>query len=185
MKRISILFAVIAISFASCVKKIIENTKNNPATDFQLKLTRTNASGISNQQVENALNLPGSANFVAAFYAKETSVHIKIGGAQLTTVVPRLSADIHFTFTKKVEEVAGTYTFPADNNRVSFFLNEIVNSTMTTNSLPTEGTLQISYDATSKTLNGTCTSIKYRQPLNSIYQSEILNGKFNHVAVGQ
>jgi hypothetical protein len=186
MKRINFLVsAILTFTIMGCEKSIIENTKNNPATDFQLKLTRTTSTGVVTQQIENALNQPGSAEASAVYFEKATNVHLKIGGIQTTTVVPRLFADIRFKFTSKVSDVAGVYHFPEDNNRVSFSLSETVNGNTSAVGGPASGDLTVTYDTLTKSLSGTITNIRYAYILDQTYASEVLSGKFSNVGISK
>ena len=182
MKRIAFLMsAVLAFTAMSCVKSVIENTKDNPATDFQLKLTRTTPGGAISQQVENALNQPGSAEASAVYIEKAASVQLKIGGIQTNTVIPRLFADIHFSSKNKVNEIAGVYHFPEDNYKVEFSLNETVNGHTARVAFPASGSLTVTYDPVTKSVSGTIVNVYYASLLDNTFASEVLNGKFSNV----
>lgn len=186
MKRIVFLMStVFALTVTGCVKSVIENTKKNPATDFQLNLTRTTSGGTISQQIENALNQPGAATASAVYFEKAVSVQLKIGGIQTNTVVPRLFVDIRFTFTNKVSEVPGVYHLPADKNKVDFSLSETVNGNTSAVGIAMSGSLTVTYDTVTKSLSGTITNVSYAQTLDNTFASEVLNGKFSNVGLSK
>jgi hypothetical protein len=184
MKRIfcSSLLAVTML-LTGCVKEVIQNTKQNPATDFNFVLTRIVADGTVTTQYENALNLPGSAQLKVNYEAKENLVYVNIGGYQLNTVVPRLYLALRFFAMQSAAQTAGHYTFPADTSKLDCWLAEQIGSNSKAIGLPSSGTLDITYDSATKCISGTINNLRYPSVLDNRYKTEVLNGRFSNVAM--
>jgi len=178
----SLLMLATSLLLGGCIKPIVEGTKNNTNPDFRLELLTEELSGANSKHVETAVNVTGSAEMSAVAEVKDNKVHIRLGGLQYSSYVqPKLMATIVFKFTDKPNEIAGTYTFPADNDKVTVIFGQKQGIDWIAKWPQAQGTLKINFDAANNSWNGTLTNIEYEKPLNAPYKSQRVNGRFSHV----
>ena len=178
----TLLMLATSLLLGGCIKQIAEGTKNNTNPDFRLELVTEDLGGINSKHVETAVNVPGSAEMSAVAEVKDNKVHIRLGGLQYSDYVqPKLMATLVFNLTNKPNEIAGSYTFPADNDKVTVIFGQKQGTDWVAKWPQAQGTLQVNYDAATSTWNGTLNNIQYERLPTSPYKSQIVNGRFSHV----
>ncbi len=181
MKRL-LTFLLGTMLLASCEK----DAQKSPEPDFELRLTKIDAAGVTRSLiVDRAINVPGSAVTAPSYILKQGSIELNMGLIPSTTIVPKLKGTIVFKQTANPAAVAGTYRLPDDAAKIHFSLAESMDAQTIIRDLAVTGTIEVSYNANSKTLSGRLINIKYEAPSSSAHKEYVLNGWFNHAAVTQ
>lgn len=176
-------FLVITTIFTSC-RKFDEFSKNLKEADFQLSLVNEFTNGSIIRQYEESVNIAGSAEGNAIIQPKQNEVHMRIGGVQQTTVVPKLWAYMVFKNTRIPPGIEGEFVFPRDREKLHFTMTErLPNNDLEQSAGIKSGRIIISYDAGTNTYFGEIKDVDFELPVNSPYRSRILNGSFRHVPV--
>jgi hypothetical protein len=185
MKYICSIFSLSLITtlFTSC-GKFDEFSKNSKEADFQLSLVNEFTNGGITQLYEESVNIAGSAEGNAVIQPKQNEVHVRLGGVQQTTVVPKLWAYMVFKNTRIPPGIEGEFVFPRDNDKLHFTMTErLPNNNLEQSSGPKSGRITITYDAGTNTYFGEIREMTFELPVNSPYRSRIMNGSFRHVPV--
>jgi len=177
------LLSISVLSISSCDK--FDGFANaSEEADFELQLYREQVGGSNKLDVEHGINLPGATEGNIIIEPKQTEVHIRVGGIQLTTVVPRIWAYMVFRHTNKPAEIVGEYEFPRDLDKLKFTMTErLPNDDLHLQTDPVSGKIKISFDPATNTYNGIITDIQFTLSISSPYSFQKLNGKINHVPV--
>ncbi|MFN4006989.1 MAG: hypothetical protein ACK4HE_05715 [Chitinophagaceae bacterium] len=181
------LVALICInSLSACTKELATATTQNPAPDFDLKLTLVNNQGVITNLFERSLNMVGNTVLYSGVQEKTSCVLLKLGGTQVNTVAPRLYVDVTFLNKTKASDIVGMYQFPAANNQITFVTTSVNfpqgNATVI-RGLPKSGTLVVAYDASTKTYNGYIDNVTYNALPSEGLSNIAVQGTFRHLAV--
>lgn len=181
MKKIfTILFG--AVLLASCEK----DAQKSPEPDFELRLAKNDDAGVTRALiVDRAINSTGTAVSTPRYSVKQGSIELNMGLIPTTTIVPKLKSTIIFKQTANPSAAVGTYHLPDDAAKIHFSFAESMDAQTIIRDLAVSGTIEVSYDANSKTFSGRLINIKYNAPLGSAHKEYILNGWFNHAAITQ
>ncbi len=177
--RILALFLLTALA-TGCSKDSFSPAKD-PSSDFVLKRYREFPGGQSTLDVERALNIDDATSFNAQIQIKDQNLVLTLGGRKVNTVEPKLSASIVFLRQTDISKIAGLYKFPDDLAKMDVYFLENTPTGFYGRSYPASGTIDIRYDATTKTWGGTITKLKYEIPFRADYNYEEMNGEFSHV----
>jgi hypothetical protein len=173
---------LLSATATSCVKPIIEGTKNNPAADYTLRLNVEENDGAFRQYVNIATNKPEAAETNAIVQVKVNKVNMRLGGIQMVGTVPMtIGVNLEFLQTSQTSQIAGEYQLPADAGKLSVKLSWMRNNQLIQLSPATRGNVKVQYDAATQTWNGVLSGISFEKPLNADYKSLELLGTFKHV----
>jgi hypothetical protein len=191
MKKIIIAACTICF-FSGCVKtnlkEIIENTKKDTRPDYWLSFTHREKGRGYNQA---ALNLNDAGELAAGYSIKANTLKLRIGYLHTRPVIPpgyapgNLYTIVYFPFASRPEDIVGEYPFPVANSTISFNMFYAVNGDTTRRVMPDYGTLEVQYDAATKTLYGKLRNITFRQPQLGNEVADKLIGRFHHIPFEQ
>lgn len=173
---------LLSLSATSCIKSIVEGTKNNPAADYTLRLNVEENDGTSRQFVNNATNRPEAAETNAIVQVKVNTVNMRLGGIQLIGTVPMtIGVNLEFLQASQPSQIAGLYQLPADAARLAVKLSWMRNGQLLQLTPATKGSVKVQYDTATQTWNGVLTGIGFEKPANADYKTLELLGTFKHV----
>lgn len=172
MKRA--LFALVAMAFTlGCNKEPITDTPS----DFAITLFRE----FSNGERLVAIEKPVQGDEVEG-----PNVYFTVDGSKLILHIGRnakpetkLGANIVFLGENVPGKIVGTYQFPADRDKVDIELFEYTPNGFTRTSIPSQGTLTVSYDPRSNTYNGIVEQLSYHIPFRADYVYQVITMKFD------
>lgn len=157
--------------------------KKDPVTDspsdFVITLFREFVNGQTLMEIERpALKDP----------VDEPNVYFDVEGSDLILRIGRnakpetkLGANIIFQNVTDPMKVIGTYTFPADRDKVDIELFEYSANGFSRTSIPSEGTLTVNYDPRLKKFSGSVEQLKYQIPFRADYVFQLVSMKFDGV----
>lgn len=172
MKRV--LIALVAIAFTiGCNKEPITDTPS----DFAITLFRE----FSNGERLVAIEKP-----VQGDRDEGPNVYFTVDGSRLTLRIGRnarpdtkLGANIVFLNQTDPKKIVGTYEFPRDRDKADIELFEYTTNGFTRTSIPSQGTLTVSYDPRSNTYNGIVEQLSYHIPFRADYVYQVITMRFD------
>lgn len=158
--------------------------KKDPVTetssDFVISVFREFANGQTSMEIERAVLEDQVEGPNVYFNVNDADLVLRLGrNAKPGT---KLGANIVFRNAIDPMKVVGTYTFPADRDKVDIELFEYTANGFSRTSIPAEGTLIMKYDARLKTFSGNVEQLKYQIPFRSDYVFQLVSMKFDGVS---
>ncbi len=173
----SILFSIVVLMMLSGCKK--DPITDSPS-DFVITLFREFTNGQTSMEIERAILEDQVEGPNVYFDVNGTDLILRIGrNARPDT---KLGANIVFLNETDPMKVIGTYTFPADRDKVDIELFEYSANGFSRTSIPSEGTLIVKYDPRLKKFSGSVQQLRYQIPFRADYVLQLVSMKFDGVA---
>lgn len=172
-----ILISMLALLLSIGCKK--ETTVSESSSDFTITLLREFSNGERLIETEKPVQSDKPEGPNVYFDASGTKLVLRIG----RNAKPETKLGANIVFLKETDpiKVVGTYQFPTDLDKVDIELFEYSATGFTRTSIPSQGTLTMSYDPQFKTFRGTVEQLSYYIPFRADYVFQMITMRFDGV----